>query len=525
MLEVPVLIVGGGPVGLTASLLLSRLGITSLLVERHPGTALHPKARGINARTMEIFHQQGIEDEVRAAGLPPDKVGFIVWTKTLAGEEIERRVPWGQSEKRAEITPVRACLCAQHYLEPVLRRCAERQLSSELRFDTELTTFEQNDGGVLAAITDTRSGKTEQVRAQYVIAADGAQSRIRATLGIAMQGRKDVYDSVNVLFEADLRPWIQDRPAALYFVENEEMRATFLTINAHDSWGFLVNSLRAHGRKPEDFTPEFSADMIRRAVGKPDLPVKVLGVAPWNASAHVAERYREGRVFLVGDAAHEMPPTGGFGMNTGVQDAQNLCWKLAAVLKGKAADALLDSYNDERQPFGKAITEQALANAASMGRMENKLQGKGARREFLNEQGMIFGATYRSSAVLPDGTPPPEVADPVTDYAPSAWPGARAPHAWVRKDGARVSTIDLVGNGFVLLAGCRGSSWADAARPLGINPVMLGDDEPWRDLYGIDDTGAVLVRPDGHVGWRSAGSPRDSGHALGFAMAAIHGRN
>ena len=401
MLEVPVLIVGGGPVGLTASLLLSRLGIKSLLVERHPGTAIHPKARGINARTMEIFHQQGIEDEVRAAGLPSDKLGFIVWTRTLAGEEIERRVPWGQSEKRAETTPVRACLCAQHYLEPVLRRCAERQLSSELRFDTELTTFEQSDGSVLATITDTRSGKTEQVRARYVIAADGAQSRIRATVGIAMQGQKDVYDSVNVLLEADLRPWTQDRPAALYFIENEEMRATFLTINAHDSWGFLVNSLRAHGRKPEDFTPEFSADMIRRAVGKPDLPVKVLGVAPWLASAHVAERYREGRVFLVGDAAHEMPPTGEFSMNLGGhRPRQNLCWKLAAVLKGKAADALLDSYNDERQPFGKAITEQALANAASMGRMEKKLEGTGARREFPGANGST-GFSLRRLALRP----------------------------------------------------------------------------------------------------------------------------
>ncbi|MGE0421688.1 MAG: FAD-dependent monooxygenase [Reyranellaceae bacterium] len=524
MLEVPVLIVGGGPVGLTASLMLSRLGVRSLLVERHPGTAIHPKARGINARTMEIFRQQGIEDEVRAAGLAPDKVGFIVWAKTLAGEEIERRVPWGQSGARAEVTPVPACLCAQDALEPVLRRCAERQPLGELRFDTELTAFERDDSGVLATLTSTNNGAVERVRARYMIAADGAQSAVRAALGIAMEGHKDIYDSVNVLLEADLRPWTQDRPAALYFIENEEMRATFLTINAHDRWGFLVNSLRAHGRKAEDFTPQYSAEMIRRAVGKPDLPVKVLGVAPWIASAHVAERYRDGRVFLAGDAAHEVPPTGGFGMNTGVQDVQNLCWKLAAVLKGRAGESLLDSYHDERQPFGKAIAEQAMANAASMGRMEKTLQGKGARREFLNESGLIFGATYASCAVVPDGTPRPEVANPVTDYAPSAWPGARAPHAWVKKDGARVSTIDLVGNGFVLLAGVRGDGWADAARSLDVAPVTLGDEEPWRDIYGIDDSGAVLVRPDGHVGWRSAGSATAPAQALEAAMAAILGR-
>jgi hypothetical protein len=257
----------------------------------------------------------------------------------------------------------------------------------------------------------------------------------------------------------------------------------------------------------------------------PDLTVKVLGVAPWVASAHVAERYRDGRILLAGDAAHEMPPTGGFGMNTGIQDVQNLAWKLAAVLKGEATSALLDTYNDERQPFGKAITEQALANAASMGRMEKTLQGKGARREFLNEQGMIFGATYKSTAVIPDGSPPPVVANPVTDYTPSAWPGARAPHAWVQTDGGRLSTVDLVGNGFVLLAGAKGGAWADAAKPpLQVKPVVLGDGEPWRDLYGIEADGAVLVRPDGHVGWRSAALATDPGRVLRAAVDAIHGR-
>jgi len=531
MIDVPVLIAGGGPVGLTASFLLSRLGIRSLLVERHPGTAIHPKARGINARTMEVFHQQGIEDEVRAAGLPPERVGFIVWTKTLAGEEIERRVPWGQSAKRAEVTPVRACLCAQDYLEPVLRRVAERQPLGDVRFNTELASFEQDGSGVVATLTNTVSGATEQVRAQYMIAADGTQSRVRNALGIAMHGEKDVYDSVNVLLEADLRPWTQDRPAALYFIENEKLRGTFLTINAHDRWGFLVNSLKVHGFKPEDFTPERSADLVRQAVGKPDLPVKVLGVAPWVASAQVAERYIDGRIFLAGDAAHEMPPTGGFGMNTGVQDVQNLCWKLASVLQGKAAEKLLQSYNDERQPLGKAITEQALANAISMGRGQKTLTNTSARPEFLNEQGMIFGATYRSGAIVPDGSPPPVVPNPVTDYVPSAWPGVRAPHVWVRDEGERkVSSIDLVGNGFVLFTGAKGAAWVDAARGLGIEPVAVGTgdfataDPRWRETYGIEESGAVLVRPDGHVGWRSAAMAGDAVRTLGEAMNTIHGR-
>ena len=534
-MTIPVLIVGGGPVGLTASYLLSRLGIHSLLVERHPGTAIHPKARGINPRTMEIFHQQGLEADVRQAGLPPDKVGFIVWAKTLAGEEIERRVPWGQSAKRAEVTPVRACLCAQDYLEPVLRHAAERQPLGTLRFNTEMTAFEQTASDVTATLVDTASGLTEKVTAQYVIAADGTQSRVREALGIAMQGQKDIYDSVNVLLNADLRPWTQHRPAALYFIENEGLRATFLSINASDRWGFLVNSLRAQGYRPEDFTPERSIELVRKAVGVPDLPVTVLGVAPWVASAHVAERYRDGRIFLAGDAAHEMPPTGGFGMNTGIQDVQNLCWKLASVLQGNAADSLLQTYNDERQPLGKAITEQSLANAVSMGRTEKTMQTRGARPEFLNEQGMIFGASYRSGAVIPDGTSPPAVDNPVTDYAPSAWPGVRAPHVWLRNRGEngeeeRTSSIDLVGNGFVLFTGREGARWVDAARACNVQPIAVGTgdfataDAGWRDIYGIEEAGAVLVRPDGHVGWRSATLTRDPGRDLAEAMTAIHGK-
>ncbi|OJU35429.1 MAG: hypothetical protein BGN99_11060 [Alphaproteobacteria bacterium 65-37] len=537
MAESPVLIVGGGPVGLMASLLLSRLGIRSLLIERHPGTAIHPKARGINARTMEVFRQQDVEAAVRQAGLPPERTGLIVWARTLAGEEIERRVPWGRSERSAEVSPVRACLCAQDYLEPVLRRCAEQQALGTLRFGTELASFTQDGSGVTATLVDVASGAQEKVVAQYMIAADGAQSRVRSALGVRMDGETDVYDSVNILINADLRQWTEDRPAALYFIENDRLRATFLTVNAADRWGFLVNSLKSQGYSPEDFTPQRAVDLVRLGVGIPDLPVKVLGIAPWVASAHVAERYRHDRIFLAGDAAHEMPPTGGFGMNTGIQDVHNLCWKLALVLCGQATPALLETYHDERQPLGKAITEQSLANAISMGRLQKTRETAGARPEYLNEQGMIFGANYVSTAVVPDGSAAPVVVNPVTDYAPSARPGGRAPHAWLqRKDGTRVSSIDLVGKGFVLLAGARGAAWIDAARGLGastgvaVTPIAVGAGEldsadgRWRETYGIDETGAVLVRPDGYVGWRSASAAADPAGTLTSALSAILSR-
>jgi 2-polyprenyl-6-methoxyphenol hydroxylase-like FAD-dependent oxidoreductase len=524
MKSVPVLIVGGGPVGLAASFMLSRQGIRSMLVERHPGTAVVPKARGINARTMEVFRQQGVEDAVRAAGLAPHHTGFIVWTKTLAGEEIERRVPWRARPQSAMVSPVRNCLCAQDYLEPVLRAYAEQQPLGELRFSTELEGFEQDDDGVTATL-EAADGETEQVRAQYMIAADGAQSRVRRALGVEMLGQRDVYDSVNILINADLRPWTAHRPAALYFVENPKMRGTFLTINAHDRWGFLVNSLAAYGYTADDFTPERSIALVREAAGVPDLPVKVLGVAPWTASAIVADRYRDRRIFLAGDAAHEMPPTGGFGMNTGVQDVHNLCWKLSLVLQGLAQPKLLDSYHDERQPLGRAITAQALSNAASMGRLDKDTSKTGARPEFLNEQGMIFGASYSSSAVVPDGTPPVPVADPVTEYAPSARPGGRAPHVWLEQDRAeKVSTIDLVGNGFVLLAGAKGQAWGTSAA--GTLPVKthIITDADFAPAYGIEDSGAVLVRPDGYVAWRGASLPADPQAALRAAADRILAR-
>src|SRR5215468_8144006 len=462
MQEVPVLIVGGGPVGLTASILLSRLRVRSLLAERHPGTAIHPKARGINARTMEIFRQCGVEHEIRNAGLPPERTGLIVWVRTLAGEEIERRVPTRSSAASAELSPARNCVCAQDDLEPVLREHAEALGIGTLCFDAEVVACEQDETGVTAKVLDRRNGSETKVHAQYVIAADGAQSRLRRQLGVHMIGKEHVYESVNILFEADLRPWTADRPAALYFVEHPRIRATFLTINGVDRWGFLVNNLSAYGFDIEEFTQQRSADLIRLAVGVPDLDVKVLGVVPWIASAQVAARYRHGRIFLAGDAAHEMPPTGGFGLNTGVQDIHNLAWKLSAVLAGAAKDQLLDTYHDERHPVGSLITEQSLANTLSMGRVGGRAPSPiTARPEYLNEQGLIFGASYTSRAVVPDDSEPLVVSDPITQYVPTGRPGGRAPHVWLQRGGNPQSTIDLV-DGFTLMTGRAGQPWAEA---------------------------------------------------------------
>jgi putative polyketide hydroxylase len=536
MLDIPVLISGGGPVGLTASLLLSQHGVRSLLIERHPSTALTPKARGINARTMEIFRQCGIDTAIRDAGLAEGRMGLIVWTETLAGKEIERRVPGRATPKNMAATPVKNCLCAQDDLEPVIRRFADSAGGpGALRFNTELTSFSQGPGAVTGTLTDRTTGAEMPFKARYLIAAEGAQSRVRRALAVKMTGEENVYDSVNILFHADLTQWVEHRPAALYFVEQQDLRATFLTINGRDRWGFLIHSPKKYGWQPQDFTPEFCATLIRKGVGVPDLAISVLGVSPWEASAIVADRYRVGDVFLAGDAAHEMPPTGGFGLNTGVQDVHNLAWKIAAVLRGRADESLLDSYHAERQPLGQIITQNSLANAMSMGRharQSNVLP----RREFLNEQGLIFGACYESMAVVPDDTPPFVVDDPVTEYVPSARPGSRAPHVWLKRGNDQISTIDLFGPHFVLLAGPDGQAWRRAAQ--GIDPSWpplfvftvgkdgdLGDpDGNWHEAYGVDTDGAVLVRPDGHVAWRSRSGASNPLEVLRAALDCLFGR-
>jgi putative polyketide hydroxylase len=528
MIDVPVLIVGGGPVGLTASIYLSLFGVPSLLVERHPGTALLPKARGINARTMEMYRQLGLEDAIRAVAMPAKFGASILWSESLAGREIKRLQPGRGSAENLALSVANNCGCSQDILEPILRQRAEASELGRLRFNTEMIELNCAADGIRATIKDS-SGTSEQIRARYLIAADGSQSGIRNQLGISRHGERDVYDSINIHMRADLTRWVSDRPAALYLIEQPDLRGTFLTINGSDRWGFLVTSLSHYGFAPEQFTAAFCTEIVHRAVGSTDVEIEVLGVSAWQASALVAERYRSGPVFLAGDAAHEMPPTGGFGLNTGVQDIQNLAWKLAAVLCGEAGHALLDTYDAERRPVGEAVTHASLLNALSMGRTSRQIQAVLPRGEFLNEIGLIFGARYESAAVVSEPQPERGPEDMVQQYVPSAEPGCRAPHVWLSRNGQRLSTIDLVGREFVLFTTPRGAAWIDAAArlesPRIVSIVIGGDiqdpDGNWLGVYGIDEDGAVLVRPDGHVAWRSRSGVADSGAALRAVVDAI----
>lgn len=531
----PVLIVGGGPVGLSAAILLARLGVRSTLVERHPSTTNHPKARGFYTRTMEILRPWGVEAALRAEALPSGAFRFI-WVDSLAGREIGRVEP-PRRDVAGPHSPTYVCMAAQDAFEAELRRHAETYPAIDLRFDAELTHFVQDAQGVTATIKDRRSHETKTVHAQYMIAADGASSRIREALGIAMLGPGELDHNINIHFRAELGPWVRGRPAVGYI--SARGNGTLLWAHGTDRWLILRRFQPANGERPEDFTSERCLDLARQAVGIPDLPVELVNLAFWTRTAQVAERFQDGRVFLAGDAAHRFPPTGGFGANTGIQDAHNLAWKLAGVLQGWLSPTLLATYEQERRPVAQANTDFSMINGRRWEAAQRAILSgeRAAVQDALTEQvrhldneGQDLGFHYEGAGIIDDGTAVPPADS--QHYIPTARPGSRAPHLWLQTHGgaARCSTLDLFERGFTLLVGESGSDWSDAGRqaarakgvPLTAICIRQGgnfapEDGDWATLYGVGPDGAVLVRPDGHVAWRShsnAASPGTTMHTV-----------
>jgi 2-polyprenyl-6-methoxyphenol hydroxylase-like FAD-dependent oxidoreductase len=521
---VPVLVVGGGPVGLALAGDLGWRGIACTLVEQSDGSIYQPRMDLVGIRTMEFCRRWGLVPAVEGSPYPRDYAQDNIYLTSLTGYELGReRFPGiGQAPPPKE-SPQRRERCPQNMFDPILRAFAASQKNVALRYRTRLVAFTQNADLVTAVVENAETGAREEILARYIVGCDGARSLVRETLGIAMQGNPVLTYTTNVIFRCPHLLSLHDKGKAYrhIFIGPEGTWATIVAINGRDEWRFSIIG----GSEQRDYTTDDIKAAIRRAVGR-DFEFEILSVLPWVRRELVAERYRSGRGFIAGDAAHVMSPTGGFGMNTGIQDVVDLSWKLAAVIEGWGGDALLDSYSIERQPIGTRNVTEASGNLRRMlsvpphpDLLDDTPQGAKTReqvgREFSETMrrewftlGAHLGYRYEASPICwPDGSAAPP--DDPRAYVPTARPGHRAPHAFLA-DGR--STLDLFGRGFALL--CFGADAAEAAPlleaaqkrhlPLTFTAIT----EP--HIAALYERRFVLVRPDGHVAWRGDHMPEDA---------------
>jgi putative polyketide hydroxylase len=502
----PVLIVGGSFVGLSSAVFLTTYGIRPMVVERHPGPGIHPRARGLNPRTMELFRGAGIEDRIRTGTPPLTGNELLIQAESLAGKEI-RRIESSTFAGLGTVSTSDWVSIGQDKAEPILRDVAVER-GADIRYRTELVSFTQDDDGVTAVVLDHATGTQRIVHAQYLIGADGHRSHVREALGIEVADLAPTVHALSVLFRADLTRALRGRDVTMVVTLNPGARFGVLTPVEGDQWMFGIRYDPDKGETAEQFTDEVWTGIVRAAVGEDDLEVTIDLRDEWEVASRIASGYQSGRVFLAGDSAHLMPPAGGFGANTGAQDAQNLAWKLAMVLHGQASPALLDTYDAERRPAGELTVRQSAERTAAR---QNEETGE----PHLDELTVMFGYCYDSTAVLTGGQSPGAAADPRT---PTGRPGTRAADIPLLRDGVPLSTMDLFGRGFVLLTTESGGDWIDAAKAhagdsgieltaytIGPGADLVDADGRFADTYGIHSTEAVLVRPDGFVCWRGSG--------------------
>lgn len=576
--ETDVLIVGSGPAGSTTSALLSKYGVKNMVVTKYGWLANSPRARITNQRAMEIFRDLGIEEEMNQKAVPQELMGNNVFCTSLAGEELGRLYSWGnQPNRMADYTlasPTKICDIPQNLVEPIIVGAAARN-GSKYKFDTEYLSHEQDQNGVTVLCKDRLSNEEFTIRAKYLVGADGGNSKVAENLNLPYEGEMGVGGSMNIVFKMDLTKYVAHRPSALYWVMQPGSNVGGIGMG-------LVRMVRpwnewliVWGYDIIDGTPEVNDDLAKeiaiKLVGDDCIPIEILQTSTWTVNHCYATKISDGKVFCMGDAIHRHPPSNGLGSNTSIQDAFNLAWKIAMVVKGEAKESLLHSYEVERAPIAKQIVDRANKSIeefgpifqslglgdniepeqmkANMAKLKDNNPTSEQQREDLrraialksyefNCHGVELNQRYNSKAIVSDGSAEEEyLRDQELYYQASTRPGAHLPHVWLGANGHRISTLDVSGKGkMTLFTGIGGEDWIKAAEEsskslnIEIHTVQIGPDRDYTDLYGewaeirnIKDSGCLLVRPDYHIAFRSKEVSNNSKEELQNALNQVLG--
>ncbi|WP_433226665.1 FAD-dependent monooxygenase [Microtetraspora malaysiensis] len=537
--HVPVLITGGSTVGLSTAVSLAQHGLRPMLVERRDGTLIHPRATGLHPSAREFFRSAGVEAQMREASavLVNSLTKFSV--TTLAGDDLSKVERVGTPPEDVVVatrrmSPTDVSPCAQDQIDRVLVAAAVER-GVDVRFSTELVSLTQDESGVTATLLDRVTGERQTVRADYLVGADGSSSRVRELLGIPMEIEDRLGNPmIHILFDADLSDLVRGNEFNFCEIWHPDYEGLLLSINNKDRWVFH-RSYDEDKESAADYPEERCLELIKGAIGLPDLEVKILATLPWRISAGVADAVRDGRVFLAGDAIHVIPPIGGFGMSTGIADAYNLSWKLAMVLNGHAGPGLLDTYSQERLPVADFTREQAVLRLRFMALHWDPRPEAEQERNMLRIADPLVtnsGYQYTEGAVIGARQELPSILDVEQNLDGS--PGSRLPHVWVERKGEKVSTLDLAGTGFALLTGPNATGWQRAGQSvaeqtgLPLTVHRIGPDAEIDDpgnrfaaVAGIGTEGALLVRPDNFVAWRATGAHPESREQLAGVLDAL----